>query len=541
MTNLWKPILLILSLLDISTAGGQDSTLQMPKVIGLTFDAQEMDSLRSNLQALTNDYTAIRAIDLPNGLPPALYFDPLPPGFTPQVDQFIIDWEISDTVAKPENDHQLAFYSIGQLASLIKHQRVTAEYLTKFFIRRLKAHGETLQCVITITEQLALKQARRADEEIASGNYRGPLHGIPYGAKDLFAVPNYPTTWGAMPYKDQRLDEKATVVKKLEEAGAILVAKLSLGALAWGDVWYDGKTLNPWDLHQGSSGSSAGSASATAAGLVPFALGSETWGSIVSPSDRCGVTGLRPTFGRVSRSGAMTLSWSMDKVGPICRSAIDCAIVFDAIRGIDPKDKTTIKAAFNFDGDVKGLKVAYFEDLITESSYQTQDRETLKIIEKLGINLHPITFDIDLPIEHLGFVLNSEAAAAFDKLTRSNQDDLMVRQIRQAWPNVLRSARFITAVEYLQANRIRTLLIEQMHSLLQDYDAVLTPTFAGQQLLATNLSGHPVVVLPTSFEDGKPASSICLLSNYFEEAKILAVAKAFQEATDFNNHKPPGF
>jgi len=410
-------------------------------------------------------------------------------------------------------------------------------------LRRLKRFDSQLHCVITLTDELALKQAARADAEIASGNYRGPLHGIPYGAKDLLAVRGYTTTWGAMPYRDQVIDFDATVIKKLEEAGAVLVAKLSLGALAWGDVWYADTTRNPWNLKQGSSGSSAGSAAAVSAGLVPFAIGSETWGSIVSPSTRCGVTGLRPTFGRVSRAGAMALSWSMDKIGPICRTVEDCALVLEAIRGPDGVDQTVIDAPFNYtpDIDLKKLRIGYLkEDFERDTTYQEQNAATLQKLRELGAN--PIEVELpDLPVDAMQIILSVEAAAAFDELTRSNRDDLLVRQVKNAWPNLFRSSRLIPAVEYIQANRLRTVLIGRMAELMADIDLYVSPTFEGDNLLLTNLTGHPCVVLPNGFnEDGEP-TSITFIGRLYQEATLLAVAERYQDATDFHTKHPPLF
>ena len=343
-----------------------------------------------------------------------------------------------------------------------------------------------------------------------------------------------------MPYKDQQLNYDAAVIEQLEAAGAVLVAKLSLGALAWGDVWYGGKTRNPWNTEQGSSGSSAGSASAVAAGLVPFAIGTETWGSIVSPSTVCGVTGLRPTFGQVSRYGAMALSWSMDKIGPICRNAKDCAIVFEAIRGKDERDPSTVAAAFNYNQklDAKRLRVAYLKsDFEGDYSFREKDSLVLDRLRKLGIA--PIA--IELPkVPDIGFVLSAEAAAAFDELTRSGKDDLLVRQVRNAWPNVFRESRFIPAVEYIQANRLRTQMIEQVHQALREFDVFISPSWAGDNLLRTNLTGHPCVVLPTGFEEGLP-TSITFCGQLFGEAEILKLAALYQANTDFHLQHPEDF
>jgi Asp-tRNA(Asn)/Glu-tRNA(Gln) amidotransferase A subunit family amidase len=418
--------------------------------------------------------------------------------------------------------------------------------LTEFFLNRLKKYDPKLHCVVSLTEDYAIEQAKKMDVELAAGKDRGILHGIPFGAKDLFSFPGYPTTWGAGAYKEQELDETAGIIQKLEDAGAVLVAKTTLGALAMGDVWFADTTLNPWNLEEGSSGSSAGSASATAAGLLPFAIGTETWGSIVSPSTRCGTTGLRPTYGRVTRSGAMALSWSMDKVGPICRSALDCAIVFDAIRGLDPADKTLFDAGFTWPGevDLSELKIGYFESAFDEDyGVSGFDKQTRRVLRRLGAELIPVELDDpELPTQALSFILRAEAAAAFDDLTRSDRDTLLVRQHRFAWPNIFRTARYITAVEYIQANRIRHDLIEAYHQKMKEFDVVVTPSFqGGNQLLATNLTGHPVVVVPNGFKKSGSPTSISFLGKLFDEGTILAVAAAYQEATDFHKERPELF
>ncbi len=340
-----------------------------------------------------------------------------------------------------------------------------------------------------------------------------------------------------MPYKEQRLDYDAAVIEKLDEAGAVLCAKLTLGALAWGDVWYGEQTRNPWDTSRGSSGSSAGSASAVAAGLLPFALGTETLGSIVSPSTVCGTTGLRPTFGRVSRYGAMALSWSMDKIGPICRSAEDAAIVFNAIQGKDERDPFTFEAAFNYNDefDPKTLSVGYIaSDFERDYPFKEQDAEALQTLKKLGYKLVPLKLP-DLP--DLRMILSAEAAAAFDELTRSGRDDLLVRQIRRAWPNVFRAARFIPAVEYIQANRLRTQLIADMDKLFKQVDVYVNPSWASSSLSITNYSGHPCIALPNGFRNGRP-TSITFTGKLFGEAELLRFAKDFQDATDFHEKRP---
>ena len=512
-------------------------------LIGLEFTKVERDSMMDGLESARKDYAAIREYELTNDIPPALLFNPMPYGFAPEYNQQVIKWEFPPAEL-PEDINDLAFYTVPELASLIKNRKITSVELTKFYIDRLKKYGNTLECVITLTGDLALEQARKADEEMARGICRGPLHGIPYGAKDLLSLPGYKTTWGAMPYKDQVIDVTATVIKKLEEAGAILVAKLSMGALAMDNVWFDGTTRNPWDLEQGSSGSSAGSAAATSAGLVGFSIGTETWGSIVSPSNRCGVTGLRPTFGAVSRHGAMALSWTMDKIGPICRSAEGCAMVFNAIHGKDEKDPYSLEAAFNYTPKInlQDLKIGYFEQLF-KSKYgnRKNDSIALDVIQSLGVTLHPVNMPEDIPISALGIILWAEASAAFDELTRSNRDDLLVLQTKNAWPNFFRQGRFVPAVEYIQASRIRTRLIREIHELFSSYDVILSPSFGGDQLLMTNLTGHPCVVIPNGFnEEGRP-TSFSMLGNLFDEATILALAKVYQEATGWDEQYPPLF
>ncbi len=513
------------------------------QIIGLEFTPAEHDSMLSGLQDVLKDYEKIRNYPVSNDIPPTLLFNPLPSGFKPDMVQKPIRWDLPKNVELPENINELAFYSVAELSVLIRQRKISSVRLTQFFLDRLKKFGDTLQCVITLTEDLALRQAQKADDELKKGIYRSPLQGIPYGAKDLLSLQGYPTTWGAEPYQDQILNETATVISKLEEAGAVLVAKLTLGALAMDDVWFGGQTKNPWDLNQGSSGSSAGSASATAAGLVPFAIGTETWGSIVSPSTRCGTTGLRPTFGRVSRYGAMALAWTMDKIGPICRSAEDCAMVFDVIRGQDKKDPFTIPSAFNYNSQisVKNLKVGFVQDLF-KSDYlsRASDSISLEIFRSLGADLIPVKLPDSIPTGALNIILWAEASAAFDELTRTNRDTLLLLQTKSAWPNFFRQGRFIPAVEYINANRLRTLLIQELHNLFSQYDVIICPSFEGDQLLMTNLTGHPCVVLPNGFIEGHP-TSISLLGNLFDEATILAVAKAYQDATEWDEQHPAFF
>lgn len=513
------------------------------RISGLEFTKTEHDSLLKDLTENLENYTQMRDINIPNSIPPVLHFSPLPLGFKPPVGKSKFIMGPARKVELPENRNDLAFYSVRELGILIRKKKISSLELTRFFLDRLKKHNQQLNCVITLTEDLALSEAKKADEEIKAGRYRGPLHGIPYGAKDLLAKKGYNTTWGAVPYKEQVIDEDATVIKKLNEAGAVLVAKTSLGALAWGDVWYDAKTRNPWNIEQGSSGSSAGSASATAAGLLPFAIGSETWGSIVSPSTRCGTTGLRPTFGRVSRTGAMALSWSMDKLGPICRTVEDCAIVFNAIYGPDGMDQTVVDYPFKYDAryNLKSLKIGYLKSAF-EEEYDNQkfDTATLDKLRSLGFDLIPIELP-EIPVYSLSFILSAEAAAAFDDLTRSNMDDMLVRQIRNAWPNSFRASRFIPAVEYIQANRIRYMLIQEMQKVMDKVDIYIAPSFGGGNLLMTNLTGHPCVVMPNGFNENDCPVSITFTGELFEEGKLLAFSEMYQRSTEFHLKHPSLF
>lgn len=523
-----------------------DSSYYAMNPMDLHFDSLEQVMIDSGMADLIEAYREIRAYALPNSTPPALQFNPLPYGFQIPDPTPKMDWEIPKGVSRPSWKADLAFMSIPELASLIRSGEISCLALTEFYLNRLKKYDPDLHCVVTLTEEYAIEQAKKMDAELAAGKDRGILHGIPFGAKDLFAFPGYPTTWGAGAYKEQVLDETAGIISKLEEAGAVLVAKTTLGALAMGDIWFADTTRNPWNLEEGSSGSSAGSASATAAGLLPFAIGTETWGSIVSPSTRCGTTGLRPTYGRVTRSGAMALSWSMDKVGPICRSATDCAIVFDAIRGLDPADLTLLDAGFSYPGevDLSTLRIGYFKRAFEEDyGVSNFDKQTLRVLKRLGAKLIPVELEgEELPYYALSIILEAEAAAAFDELTRSDRDTLLVRQHRYAWPNLFRTARYIPAVEYIQANRIRHDLIEDYNRRLKEFDVVVMPSFqGGSQLLATNLTGHPVVVLPNGFKDSGSPTSISFLGNLFDEGTILAVAAAYQEATNFHLKRPGTF
>ncbi len=515
---------------------------------GLRFTDTQRELMLDEVRELGGKYEAIRRVPLPNSVAPALRFDPtlpadpLPAAAPPPVFPAV-------AAGRPADLESLAFAPLAVLSHLLRRREVRAVELTEMVLHRLRRYDPLLHCVVTLTEERALEQARRADAELAAGRWRGPLHGIPWGVKDLFAVEGYPTTWGAAPFATQTLDGDATVVRRLDHAGAILVAKLSLGALASGDVWFGGQTCSPWKLADGSSGSSAGSAAAVAAGLLPFAIGTETRGSILSPCTRCGATGLRPTFGRVSRHGAMALAWSMDKVGPICRSAEDCALVFAAILGPDGYDDTVVDRPFPWDPHrpLATLRVGYLRSLFealpltsTDPEWTAHDLATVEVLRSLGVELVPVELP-DLPVDALSFILNVEAAAAFDELTRFGQDARLVRQDRGAWPNRFRVARLVPAVEYVQANRVRRLLMQAMRQALAGVDVYLAPTYGGSNLALTNLTGHPAVVLPNGFRaDGTP-TSITFCGNLFAEAEALLLAHAFQQATEFHRLVPPAF
>lgn len=524
-------------------AFNKEEVRQAARIAGLEFDDAEIELLLPGLEENLEAYQALRDISIDNSVSPALVFNPLPAGYTvPAGPDGVRTAPVEASL--PGDVSELAFYSVRQLGQLLREGQISSEALTRLSLERLAAYDSTLYCVITLFEEAALEQARRADAELAAGIDRGPLHGIPYGAKDLLATDRGRTTWGATPFQDQSFDYNATVVEKLDSAGAVLVAKLTLGALAWGDVWYGGQTRNPWHPETGSSGSSAGSASAVAAGLVPFAIGTETLGSIVSPSTVCGTTGLRPTFGRVSRHGAMALSWSMDKIGPITRSAEDALLVLDAIRGADGKDASVIEAPLHYTATQKRertLRVGYLQESFAgDYPFKTQDSTALGVLRTLGYELIPIELPEMPPIS---FVLSVEAAAAFDELTRSNRDTLLVRQVKNAWPNVFRQARLVPAVEYVQANRARTQLIEKMEEVFREIDVYVHPSWASPSLRITNYTGHPCIVVPNGFPDaynGLP-SSISFTGKLFGEADLVGVAQAFQEATEWADRHPEGF
>jgi Asp-tRNA(Asn)/Glu-tRNA(Gln) amidotransferase A subunit family amidase len=538
-------------------SAGADITVETiasaEEVAGITFDPAERELMLDGLKQQEQRIEALHKVVLPNSVSPAIVFDPLPPGKTivPEPRRPMVRSKVAHRALPTEDE--LAFLPVTELSELVRRKRVTSVQLTQMYLARLKKYDPVLKCVISLTEDRALRQAYAADGEIRAGKYRGPLHGIPWGAKDLLAVRGYKTTWGAGPFKEQVIDADATVVQRLDAAGAVLVAKLTLGELAQGDIWFGATTKNPWKVDQGSSGSSAGPASATAAGLVGFAIGSETLGSISSPSTRCGTTGLRPTFGRVPRTGAMALSWTMDKLGPICRSVEDCAIVLDAIYGPDGQDNSVIPAGYHWNAELspKKLRVGYvksaFDTPLTDpadakrTTHATKpfDDAALDVFRRLGIKLIPVDLP-DVPYDAMRIILTAEAAAAFDDLTRSNRDNELVQQGKFDWPNTFRTSRFIPAVDYVNANRLRSVAIQKWDDLMRTVDVIVTPTGAANlsQLVATNLTGHPAVIIPNGFrEDGTPVS-ITFLGGLFEESKMLAVARAYQEATGFHLKHP---
>ncbi len=514
------------------------------KLYDLSFSSDERDSMIRGINLATDNYKTIHKFELDNSVPPAIIFSPVPVGYKVETDQQKIGWNFSSKVTLPENKEQLCFYSVADLSVLIKEKKITSEELTRIYIERLKKYDPVLHCVITLLEERAIEQAKKADAELSKGIYRGPLHGIPYGVKDLLALKGYPFTFGSKIYKDQIPEITSPVIEKLDAAGAVLVAKFSLGELAMDDVWFGGMTRSPWNTDKGSSGSSAGSASATAAGLVGFAIGSETWGSIVSPSTRCGTVGLRPSFGRVSRTGAMALSWTMDKIGPICRTAEDCALVFDAIKGSDGKDNTLVDVPFNYNPkkDFKKLRIGYMPEYFQEKSDSRQnDSLTLVTLRKMGVELIPVKLPEDFPSMAISLILEAEAATAFSDLTLTHKDTMMVLQNSNSWPNIFRTARFIPAVEYIQANRMRTKLIERFIDLFKSVDVVVCPSFAGNQLLMTNLTGHPALAVPNGFDKEGMPTTITFIADWYNEADILLLGSEFQKASGLMGKHPEKF
>lgn len=513
----------------------RDLVNQAQKLIGLQLTDAEIDSLLPELDDQLQTYRQNRTQEINNEVLPALRFNPIPSGFKWPTN--LSQPQFTPLLSNQPDQKEFAFMTVHQLASLMKARKITSVQLTRYFIERLKRFDPSLKFVIQFTDEYALAQAAALDKEFNAGKYRGLLHGIPYGAKDLLAKKGYPTTWGSVPFKDQSFAYDAAVITQLEKAGGVLIAKMSVGELAWGDVWFGGMTRNPWDTTGGSSGSSAGSASAVSAGCLPFAIGTETLGSIVSPSTVCGTTGLRPSFDAVPGQGCMKLCPSMDKIGPITRSAEDAAIVFQYLKGeLNSKGKAIpLPFPFQYNKNIKTLKIGYLKnDFAQGYPFHQNDSLALEVFRQQGFELIPV----ELPKSpDLSIILSAEAGASFDELTRSGKDDLMVRQIKNAWPNVFRASRFIPAVEYIQANRLRSMLMEDMQKLMNTVDVYLAPSWNGKNLNITNYTGHPCVVVPNGFRNNKP-TSISFIGKLYREDEVLAVAKYYQDHTSWHTQHP---
>ncbi len=546
-----KTLCLLFGLLLASSIKAQtnnitvDEIANTEKMYDLSFTPAKRDSMISQLNTNLQYYRWLHTFNLQNSVPLPQWFDPVLPGMHFANSQNKIEWNIPQNVSLPANKNDLAFYSIPQLASLLRQKKITSVELTRFFINRLKKYGDTLHCVISFTEDIAMKQAKKADDDLSKGIYKSPLQGIPYGLKDLFAVKGTKTTFGSPPYKDQVINEDAFVYRQLEKAGAVLVAKLSMGELAMDDIWFGGQTKNPWNLQQGSNGSSAGSASATVAGLVPFAIGTETYGSIVAPSAVCGATGLRPTIGSIARTGGMNLAFTSDRIGPICRSAEDAAIVFASVHGSDDEDRASKTMPFNYAGhiDLKNLKVAYAKNYIDSLPANSSEKNVISTLQKAGVHVTAIDFPSNLHTNDLLVTIwAAESAAAFDPLTRSGQDDKMVQQWQSRYPNMFRSARFIPAVEYLNVCRVRYLVMQQAYRLLSKYDIIIVPSMADEPMALTCLTGNPCITLPSGMPtDGAPPSITFIGGKLYSEATITAFAKEFQQLTKYNSAHPVMF
>ena len=546
--------LIALMLVVSLTVSAQDTLFNksdlksVAKIFDLSFTEKEIDTLYSDVKDNLYNYQSMHKLSLNNATPLSMWQTPVVPGMQFNKVQLPVKWAAGVTAVLPVNKNELAYYSIEQLAYLLKNKKITSVVLTSFFIERIKKYADSLQCLISLTEDIAMAQAKQADAEIAAGKYKGLLHGIPYGLKDLFAVKGTKTTWGAAPYQEQVIEEDAYVYTKLKSAGAVLVAKFTLGALAMGDYWYGGRTKNPWNLKYGSSGSSAGSTSATVAGLVPFAIGTETWGSIVSPSTTCGATGLRPTFGTISRSGAMALSYSLDKVGPICRSAEDAAVVYFYLHGTDGKDLSAVEMPFNYNAQkpIASYKIAYAKNYFDKIKDTTRaDWQALKAFKEMGVTLIPVNFPDSgvYKFNIMDVVIGAECAAQFDDLTRSNQDDILTRQTKNDWPNQFRTSRFVPAVEYINAQRHRYLLMKDVNEAIAPYDAIICPSRGdGNQSAITNLTGNPVVCVPVGFDKrNNLPMGISFVGKLYDEASILRIAKAYQDVTSWDEAHPAQF
>ncbi|HVZ47948.1 MAG TPA: amidase, partial [Gemmatimonadaceae bacterium] len=512
-------------------------------VVGVEYTDEQRELMLERIESNLDSYDAIHNVDIPNEVAPPYQFNPVLAGRTVTVHQRPAGapTHTRPVVHRPDNDADLAFLTVLELAELVRTRRVTSAELTELCLRRLERHDPELRCVVNLTPERARRHAAAADREIAAGKYRGPLHGIPYGVKDMLAVPGYPTTWGAAVYADRVLDQTATVIERLDAAGAVLVAKLSMGELGLNDTWYRGQTMNPWKPDQGASGSSSGSAAAVSAGLVPFAIAEETMGSIIGPATRTGVTGLRPSFGRVSRYGAMTMCWSLDKLGPMARDVEDCAVVLEAIAGPDGKDASVTHIPYTWDParPLSAIRVGYFSWAF-DAPHETQarDQAALHALQSLGVTPVPVELPTDLPV-NAALIVRVEAAASLDEVARVHGLDSLAVQDGNGWPTIMRSDQFVPAVEYLQAMRIRTLLMQRMEEVFQHVDVFMTPTFG--VLPITDLTGYPCVVVPNGLTaDGLP-ESISFIGRLYGESAMCTVARAWQEATGFHRLRPTAF
>jgi Asp-tRNA(Asn)/Glu-tRNA(Gln) amidotransferase A subunit family amidase len=526
--------------------------------------SEAASSWRVNMAALYERRTGPRKVALGTTLAPATQWNPVLPGLKtgPERDRFVRS--NTDPGTLPADDEDIAFASVAQLSRWIEQRQLSSERLTRIYLQRLQQFDSTLHCVITLTRDLALRQAKQADAEIAAGKYRGPLHGIPWGAKDLLDTAGIPTTYGAEPFRNRVPTDDAVVVRRLHAAGAVLVAKLSLGALALNDVWFGGQTMNPWLLEEGSSGSSAGPGAATAAGLVAFAIGSETGGSIVSPAMRCGITGLRPTYGRVPRTGAMTLCWSLDKLGPMTRTVEDAVLVLHAISGPDAGDLASVPCRLDFDtgAAVEGLRVGYFPAWMKKNPATNVDRAALDVVKKLGMLPVEVTLP-DWPYDSLDVILFAEGAAAFEELTLSEALNQLRVQVPDAWPNIFRQARFLSAVDFVQADRFRRKVADEMARVFSQVDLLLVPSLRDEMLTLTNFTGHPSLTLRAGFVEVSQARSdwapdpnhplpkfspprrvphgITLIGQLFDEGRLGQVGIALERSFGVASERPPGF
>ena len=526
--------------------------------------AMAASSWRKTMAALYERRTGPRQVKLASTAAPASRWDPMLPGMKRGAERDVFIRANVDPGPLPARDEDIAFARVTQLSRWIEQRKLTSDRLTRIYLKRIEQFDPKLHCVITLTRELALAQAKKADDEIAAGHYRGPLHGIPWGAKDLLDTAGIPTTYGAEPFRNRIPTEDAVVVKRLHEAGAVLVAKLSLGALALNDIWFGGQTTNPWLLEEASSGSSAGPGAATAAGLVGFAIGSETGGSIVSPSMRCGITGLRPTYGRVARTGAMTLCWSLDKLGPMTRHVEDAMLVLHAISGPDAADLASVPSHLDFDASasVRGLRVGYVPRWMNENPATAVDRAALEVVKTVG--MIPVEVMIpDWPYDSLNLILFAEGAAAFEELTLSGGINQLKAQVPDAWPNIFREARFLSAVDFVQADRFRRKVAEEMARVFSEVDLLLVPSLRDEMLTATNFTGHPSLTLRAGFVEVSKARSdwapdpnnpmptfspprrvphgVTLIGRLFDEGTLASAGLALERAFGVVDQRPPGF